>query len=358
MYKISIIVPAHNEEKYIEQCLQSIINQTMDFKNFEVIMIDDASTDNTYEIMKKYDDYYHNFISIKRNIASGSAGRPRNDAIKIASGKYLMFIDADDTYEQDACECMYNMIEETGADFITANAIDMTEDGEKTNLFMSIDAYDNQEIKIENLKRNVLPMSCSACFKIFNTKFVKDNNLKFLEGVPAEDSYFSYTSLMKSQKAYYLNKVIYNYRKRYSENNLSVSTNFSQRYFENINYSYRKIYDEFNNNGCIQYYNAYYLNGLFYVLFNFITSNKLDLDQRENILNLMQWFFNILTELNIDLNLIHDEIGIIEFILKVENNDIENAIKIFESIQLKIQNLTREQIRDLKYNLREKAKVL
>ena len=112
MYKISIIIPAHNEGKYLEECLESIIDQTMDFREFEVIMVDDASEDNTFEIMKKYADKYENFMAFKRNEKSGSAGLPRNEAIEHATGKYLMFIDADDTYERDACEKMFNAIED------------------------------------------------------------------------------------------------------------------------------------------------------------------------------------------------------------------------------------------------------
>ena len=74
MYKISIIIPVHNEEKYLEECLKSIINQTMDFKDLEVIMIDDASVDNSYAIMQDYSNIYENFIALRRTEKSGSAG--------------------------------------------------------------------------------------------------------------------------------------------------------------------------------------------------------------------------------------------------------------------------------------------
>ncbi len=358
MYKISIIIPAHNEGKYLSICLESIIAQTMNFREFEVIMVDDASTDNTFEIMKEYADKYDNFFAYSRSTPSGTAGRPRNEAIEKATGKYLMFIDADDTYEKDACEKMYNAIEETDADFVTANAVDMTEDGIKTDIFMDSEKYPSQWIDIKNIKRNVLPMSCSACFKIVRTDFVKENNLRFLEGVPAEDSYFSYTSFMKSKKAYYLNEIIYNYRKRYSENNLSVSTNFSQKYFENVYSAYEKIYKEFKNNNYLEYYNAYYLNGLFYVFFNFLTSNKLDYDQRKYILGMAQWFFKILDELKIDLSLLNDTSGVVDMIISIKDNDIDKAINIFKEIEPKISQSTREEIRNLKNDLQERAKLL
>lgn len=358
MYKISIIIPAHNEGKYLDECIDSIINQTMDFKEFEIIMVDDASEDNTFEVMQKYANKYDNFFAYHREEKSGSAGLPRNEAISKATGKYLMFIDADDTYEKDACEVMYQAIEETGADFVTANSIDMTEDGEKTDIFMSEEKYPSQEISIKTIKFSVLPMSCSACFKIFNTEFVKKNNLRFLRGVPAEDSYFSYTSLMKAKKVYYLNKIIYNYRKRYSENNLSVSTNFSQKYFENINYSYGEIYNAFKENGYIEYYDAYYLNSLFYILFNFITSNKIDKEQRKYILIMLKWFFDIYDLLGIKLKNLNDKTGVIELIEKVHANQIDEAVIISEKLYNDFNALSRLEVRSIKRDLQERAKVL
>lgn len=359
MYKISIIIPAHNEGKYIEECLNSIINQTFELNEIEVIMIDDASSDNTFEIMKCYSEKYNNFFAYKREEKSGSAGKPRNDALKYVHGKYIMFIDADDLYENDACEKLFNAIEKTSADFVTANAVYMSEDGLTIlDTFMNPSQYNSQVLKISNIKDNVLPMSCSVCFKIFSTDFVRKNNLKFLEGVPAEDSYFSYSSLIKSRKAYFLNEIVYKYRRRYSENNLSTSTNFSADYFKKINSAYKAIYDKFKENNYIKYYDAYYINGLAYVLFNFITSNKLNANERIDTLEMLKWFIDVLDEIGIDACQIEGFDELKKIILDVKLGRIKETVYEIESFRKILIEYNQQEIHSYKNKFKENLKVI
>lgn len=355
MYKISIIIPVHNEEKYLKECVESIINQTMNFRDIEVIMIDDASEDNSYNIIQNYSKQYNNFIALKRNEKSGSAGRPRNEALEYVHGKYIMFIDADDTYEKDACEIMYNAIEETNSDFVTANAANVEEDGKtRISVFMDENKYNNQLINMDMLKNDVLPMSCSVCFKIFSADFVKKNNLKFLEGVPAEDSYFSYSALMKADKAYFINKIIYNYRKRFSENNLSTSTNFSIKYFRNINLAYNTIYKKFKENGYIECYKIYYLNSMLYVLFNFITSNKLNEEEICEVINMLKWLFDVLDELKINLSNLDCDKEFLSLICEIKSGNVGQAYDILQSIKIRIKDYSKDEIRNIKLDLKAK----
>lgn len=116
MYKISIIIPIFNVEKYLKRALNSIINQTMDFKDIEVIMVDDCSTDNSRKIIEEYSNKYSNFIGIYHEKNSGCAAIPRNTGLKVASGEYIMFLDPDDEYSLDCCEKLYNTIREYDAD--------------------------------------------------------------------------------------------------------------------------------------------------------------------------------------------------------------------------------------------------
>ena len=89
MYKISIIMPIFNVEKYLKRALNSIINQTMDFRDIEVIMVDDCSTDNSRKIIEEYSNKYSNFIGIYHEKNSGCAGVPRNTGLKRASAEYM-----------------------------------------------------------------------------------------------------------------------------------------------------------------------------------------------------------------------------------------------------------------------------
>ena len=93
MYKISVIIPIYNDEKYLANCIEHVINQTIGFENVQLILIDDNSKDKSYEIAKSYKDKYDNILLEKLTTNSGSGGKPRNVGINLAEGKYLMFSD-------------------------------------------------------------------------------------------------------------------------------------------------------------------------------------------------------------------------------------------------------------------------
>ena len=121
--KISVIIPVYNDEKYLSNCIEHIINQTIGFEdNIQIIMIDDNSKDESFNICKEYYKKYPDNIIIKKlEENSGSGGKPRNIGISYATGKYLMFSDADDFFDEKAFEIMYNAIEDKNADFIISN---------------------------------------------------------------------------------------------------------------------------------------------------------------------------------------------------------------------------------------------
>ena len=122
-YKISIIIPAYNAEKYIRESLDSIIRQTIGFEHLEVILVDDCSTDRSGEIMDEYADRYRNIKVIHLQKNSGTAGKPRNCGLEHATAEYLMFLDADDYYSDDACEVLYKEIEKNNVDIVSSNYI-------------------------------------------------------------------------------------------------------------------------------------------------------------------------------------------------------------------------------------------
>ena len=103
--KISVIIPIYNSEKYLIECLNSVINQTL--KNIEIICIDDGSTDNSSNILQIYNKFDRRFILLKQK--NRGAGISRNKGIKISKGKFISFLDSDDMYYDDsALEFLYN----------------------------------------------------------------------------------------------------------------------------------------------------------------------------------------------------------------------------------------------------------
>lgn len=118
--KISIIVPAYNVEEYITKCINSILNQT--YKNIEIIIINDGSTDRTLDIVKELQKY-NECIKVINQDNSG-AGVSRNNGIKNANGEFIMFVDADDWIDKKMLERYITIENETGADLITSSYIE------------------------------------------------------------------------------------------------------------------------------------------------------------------------------------------------------------------------------------------
>lgn len=302
MYKITIIIPIYNAEKYLKDLLESIVNQTMKFEDIQVIMVDDFSKDKTRDIMDEYSAKYNNVMGIKLNENHKVAGTARNEGMKIAQGKYLMFADSDDFYPENACELMFNEIEEKNADFITANYINADFDGtvwEKP--IFDTDKYKDFKLSITDFNKSFFILNSSACNKIFRKDFVEKNSIKFLEGVPAEDAYFTTSCFMKSDKVYYTSKIMYCYRQRNQGNkkSKSVSFNCSRDYFERINRAYKEIYENFKNNGHLDFYRYTYAKNMSYMLYKFIDSTMLTDKQRVDVLKDMRWFYELSVELKV-----------------------------------------------------------
>ena len=296
MYKITIIIPIYNAEQYLRDLLESIINQTLNFKEIQVIMVDDFSKDKSRDIMDEYTEKYDNFFSIKLPQNNRIAGTARNEGMKIAQGKYLMFADSDDFYPQNACEIMYNEIEEKQADFITANYINADFDGTVWDKpIFDQEKYKDFKLSITDYNKSFFILNSSACNKIFRKSFVEENGVKFLEQVPAEDAFFTTSCFMKSDKVYYTSKVMYCYRQRNEGNKKkkSVSFNCSRDYFARINKAYKAIYENFKNNKHISFYRYTYAKNMSYMLYKFIDSKALNDEQRIDILKEMRWFYEL-----------------------------------------------------------------
>ena len=125
--EVSIIIPCYNVEKFIKDCLESVINQT--FKNIEIICINDGSTDSTPEILKKYSNIDNRIIVVNQK-NKGLSGA-RNSGINVSCGKYLMFLDSDDWIDTDYIEKMYNAIKKNDCEIAVSTIIRKREHSQK-----------------------------------------------------------------------------------------------------------------------------------------------------------------------------------------------------------------------------------
>ena len=205
---ISVIIPVYNEEKYIDKCLLSVINQT--YKNIEIIIVNDGSTDRSLNICRKYKDKR---IKIY-NKENGGLSSARNYGLDKANGNYIYFIDSNDFIELNALESLYNAIKDY--DIVIGNYYQY-KDGCDT-LKIKYDSFSVQGINKYNYLYNEY---CTVTVIPWNKLYKKEifNNLRYKDGIIHEDEYIITDILSKANKIFYLNAPLYHYR--YVTNSLS-----------------------------------------------------------------------------------------------------------------------------------------
>ena len=225
-YKISIIMPIYNAEKYLERTIQSIINQNIGFENIELILVDDSSTDSSDKIIQRYADRYENIIPIFLEKNSGWASTPRNEGINKSTSNYLMFIDSDDEYNEGLCERFYNTIISEDADLVSCNYISTDHISQtKTKLDFNFENFTPTDDKIIISGDKVIEFDNIFVWnKIFKKSLITENNISFKE-LMSEDFIFCTEYLLKSNKRVYLYDY-YGYQK-YPQNKSLSTDNIS-----------------------------------------------------------------------------------------------------------------------------------
>ena len=208
--KVSIILPVYNMEKYLRRCLDSIINQT--FKDFEVIIINDGSSDNSEKICTEY------ALGDKRikviTIQNGGLSNARNLGIDKSKGEYIIFCDSDDWIEKDAIEILVNGIELKNCDMaISGYKMDFVFEEFKSisikcknKLYESIDEFMKE---YSFFRSNYL--FGFAWNKIFRASIIRENKIFFEKNVFCEDLYFIFKFIPKCKRINSINAELYHY---------------------------------------------------------------------------------------------------------------------------------------------------
>lgn len=220
MDKISIIIPNYNGEKFLIQCLDSVVNQN--YVNKEIIIVDDGSTDYSIEIIKKYIKK-HSQDSIKFIFQSNlNASIARNEGIKVASGDYVLFLDSDDILENNIINKCIKDIKKNNADLLIGNYKIINENNieiENNKDIIGGKEYNSKSILVKLFDVNPVPSN-----KIYNLKLIKDNNLVFGNVRIGQDLNFYLKYLLVCNKVVTLDESIYKYR--IVANSISRSKNF------------------------------------------------------------------------------------------------------------------------------------
>lgn len=258
--KLSIIIPVYNAEKYIEYTLNSIKNQT--FKDYEVIIVDDGSTDNSNSICKKIirDDIRFKLI----RTPNGGPARARNIGIKMAKGEYIGFVDADDYIDKDMYEKLIYLADRNkvdivicGVEYIKQNKVEY-----KSNLDVPSNCIlSKKQIKNDIIKRyymNKVDGIAPLWNKIYNRQFILRNNLIIDESrIRAEDYWFNMNAFRVANKIYVIKDHLYKYNqstemsvmKTYRKNQFHMFVKTREELLKlNNEFMFEIDYDLFDNN--------------------------------------------------------------------------------------------------------------
>lgn len=201
--KVSIIIPIFNVENYLEQCLDSVLNQTL--KEIEIICIDDGSTDNSPKILEEFakkDDRIK--IVNKKNAGLGAA---RNTGMEYTTGEYIGFVDSDDWVDTSMFEKLYKNAKVHNSDIVMCPILLVNESNDELNRDTSYfdlecfkENFYNCAFDYKQTKNFVFDIAVNAYNKIYRTEFLNNNNAKFPEGLIFEDVPFFYQTYLSARK--------------------------------------------------------------------------------------------------------------------------------------------------------------
>ncbi len=224
MSLVSVVIPVFNVEKYVRECVISFLNQS--FKDFELIFVDDASSDKTVDIIKSFDDERIRIFSIEKS----SAANARNFGLSKTNGKWIIFFDGDDFCNNKFLEKMHNKAEEFDCDMVICASAEYIEKKKKISrhriahtLKNIDDKYQNSANSLHEISNNSLLEFVEPWNKIYKKEFLIENNIKFPPVLCAEDTPFSYKALLCAKKISFVKEELVFIRRRKSS--LSFSTN-------------------------------------------------------------------------------------------------------------------------------------
>lgn len=230
MAKVSIIIPIYNSEDTLEKCLDSVIAQS--YKDIEIICVNDGSADNSLKMLKKYAKNDSRIVIIDKK--NEGVSRARNDGLKIATGKYITFVDADDYVEPNEIEEMYNAIVKNRVDVVRSNYSVHYKNSNKIDVG-DLAGIANKTLKKDKIKEVFLSKVLDGslpCFVylIMIKKEILDEEILFREDIHMMEDVIFYIELInKIGSMYVLDKSLYNIY--FNENG---ATNSSKNYERNI----------------------------------------------------------------------------------------------------------------------------
>ena len=254
---ISVVVAIYNvKEELLYRCLNSLVNQTN--KNFELILVDDGSTDNSGKIADLYSKYDFVKVIHKKN---GGLSDCRNKGISVSTGEWITFVDGDDFVDLDMIDILYENISQNSADIYIYSCFVETGNKKIFNPFLPYDRKENVEkkyIELQSLAKGFtdfypkIAIICVAWGKLYNRKLFTEKKIKFIKKLrTVEDVIFNLYMFENSKRIDYINKSFYHY----VVNQYSMTNKYTENIVDNYNKQFVEIKKFLNlyNKGKIYY---------------------------------------------------------------------------------------------------------
>lgn len=217
MAKISVIIPCYNVENLIDRCLEAVRVQTIGMDSLEIICVDDASTDGTWEHLQKWEQRFPEQIMLVRCDENGRQGTARNIGLDYATSSWIAFLDSDDWIEYDYFEKLYNIAQMGSFDMVVCKW-DRDQSDELTYFSdrLSDTGKKSRAMKIDSCEKrktffHIQPLGFSAWCKLIRRDFLIDNRIFFPEGLAYEDTFWGPLIHMCVKSVYILEEKLYHY---------------------------------------------------------------------------------------------------------------------------------------------------
>ncbi|HDR6246514.1 TPA: glycosyltransferase family 2 protein [Bacillus cereus] len=226
---ITVIVPVYNVQEYIVECIDSLKRQT--FRNFEVIFIDDCSTDRSMDLVKENITEFKRYLMIQNEKNIGVA-KSRNKALKRANGKYVFFLDSDDILTENALENLFTCAGRDSGDLVIGKMLIYDQSQQKKyqeEYSMYIGPIYKMFKKYDNIKNipHALLLFPTLCSKLYKTEIIKKNGLEFAD-LLHEDDLFSLEMFYYSERIVFTDNYVYMRRFRKEENSITQHYTFKK----------------------------------------------------------------------------------------------------------------------------------
>lgn len=244
--KLSIIVPVYNVEAYISPCLESVFRQGLDEKDFEVIVVNDATPDRSMELVDSEVKVHPNIV-VKEHTACKGLSEARNTGLANAKGQYVLFVDSDDLLFDGMLSYVLKEAEAADADMTVAGFVKMDDkaiaalghgghderNGMVTHNGMVIQGESRREMSGREffLSPGFNPRECYVWRTLYKRAFLADNALRFIPGIYFEDVPFTTECYLRARKCLFLDKTLYIYRQRAN----SIVSSMSMRKLADMN---------------------------------------------------------------------------------------------------------------------------